>query len=201
MEPDVWSLPDLVAAAAGGDNRAWAALVDRYSGLVISVCRQWRLSEADIADASQTVWLRLVERLGSLREPNALPVWLLTTARNECHRLWRVAKRERPAPVEEETDLADEVQPPPGSDLLRAERDAILHTALAELSPRCRELLSLLITDPPTPYQEISARMSMPFGAIGPNRARCLERLRRSPAVTAWLSDGDMPAASKGRTA
>ncbi|HRK46808.1 MAG TPA: sigma factor, partial [Nocardioides sp.] len=66
----------LVAAARAGDAAAWDALVDRYLPLVTAVIRRLRLSPSDADDVNQTVWLRLVEHLDGLREPQALPGWL-----------------------------------------------------------------------------------------------------------------------------
>lgn len=57
--------------------------------------------------------------------------------------------------------------------------------AFAELPDRCRELLSMLFAEPPASYAEISATLGVPVGAIGPNRGRCLDRLRRSRALAA----------------
>ncbi|HZG95557.1 MAG TPA: sigma-70 family RNA polymerase sigma factor, partial [Mycobacteriales bacterium] len=81
------SLTELVRAAADGDQRAWNALVDRFSRLVWAVARQHRLSEADAGDVAQATWLRLVENLASLREPEAVGGWLATTARREALRV------------------------------------------------------------------------------------------------------------------
>jgi DNA-directed RNA polymerase specialized sigma24 family protein len=67
-----------------------------------------------------------------------------------------------------------------------AERNAALRAAFAELPPRCQRLLSMLISDPPHSYAEIHAELGIPVGSIGPQRARCLERLRRSGALTAF---------------
>lgn len=182
----------LTAAAAAGDAEAWNTLVSRYGRMVYATCRRWRLNDADAADVSQTVWLRLVENLHQLREPEALPGWLLTTTARECGRHYRAQQRERPE------DLAGHLERTPSSDddpvdgdLLRGERDAALRAAFAELPEHCRELLGLLMRPQPIPYADISARLGMPCGAIGPNRARCLDRLRRSPAVRALLADAD----------
>jgi hypothetical protein len=41
------------------------------------------------------------------------------------------------------------------------------------------------MSDPPTPYAEISTRIGIPVGSIGPQRARCLDRMRRSPILAA----------------
>jgi hypothetical protein len=43
----------------------------------------------------------------------------------------------------------------------------------------------LLIEDPPVPYSEISARLGIAVGSIGPTRRRCLNKLGRHPAIAA----------------
>jgi DNA-directed RNA polymerase specialized sigma24 family protein len=129
------SVADLVARARGGDQRAWDAIVERYAPLVWSICRRYRLSGADIDDAGQAVWLQLVDRLDTIRDPAA--------------------------------------------------RHAALREAFSHLPPRCQRLIALLIEDPPLPYAEISARLGLPAGSIGPIRGRCLDRLRRHPAIAA----------------
>src|SRR3712207_8783081 len=78
---DTAEVTDLVRRAVRGDQRAWQEIVDEYGGLVWSVARGFRLSEAQMADAVQTTWLRLVEHLAEIREPERLPGWLRTTTR------------------------------------------------------------------------------------------------------------------------
>jgi RNA polymerase sigma factor (sigma-70 family) len=175
----------LIAAAAGGDEDAWGQIVERYAPLVMSVLARYRLFGADAQDVSQIVWMRLVEHLGDLREPRALPMWLITTTRNECLRLLKSQRRARPFdPLTEDAALeVDDVDVAEG--LLRAERAQALLEAAGELSERDRALLALLTRDPPLPYAEIARRMSMPVGAIGPTRIRILRKLRSSPALVA----------------
>jgi DNA-directed RNA polymerase specialized sigma24 family protein len=74
-------------------------------------------------------------------------------------------------------------------EIIVAERNAALRAAFAELPQPCRELLAMLMSDPSPAYAEISARLGMAVGSIGPTRARCLERLRRSPHLVAVLGD------------
>jgi len=85
------SAADLVTRARNGDKQAWDALVDRYAPLVWSICHRHRLSRADADDVGQSVWLQLVEHLGTVRDPAALPGWLATTTRRECGRVLRAA--------------------------------------------------------------------------------------------------------------
>ncbi|MCZ2860659.1 RNA polymerase sigma factor [Blastococcus sp. VKM Ac-2987] len=178
---------ELVAGAAAGDVECWNRLVQRYTPLLLSVVRRFRLDGSDADDVVQTVWLRLVEQLGRIREAQALPGWIATTARHEC--LHVLDGRRRVAP----TDLADQAwpdgggDPPVDTDLLAAERHEALLAAMAALPERQRALLLLLLHDPPLPYEEISRRLGIPVGSIGPTRARALDRVRSDPTVQALL--------------
>lgn len=179
---------DLVIRARDGDETAWSELVFRYAPLVWSICRQFRLTDAECDDIGQTVWLGLVESLSKLREPAALPGWLVTTTRRECLRV-QDFRRRRPTHELRELDISD-----PGSiddRYARTELESAMREAFAQLGPPCQQLLVLLMQSPPVPYAEITARLGMPPGSIGPTRARCLARLRRSPALAAWIeADG-----------
>ncbi len=191
VETPEHTLAELVHAAAQRDKDAWDEIVVRFHPLVMSVTARYRLREQDAADVSQTLWLRLVQHLSTLREPAALPGWIVTTTRNECLRVLRIRQR---------TGTFDPLLEPPRSrgpaeepsqvdeDLMRDERHDALLGAFAELSGRHRELLELLLADPPVSYAEISERLDIPVGAIGPTRARALQKLRRSPALAALLS-------------
>src|SRR3984893_18222676 len=83
----------LVTSASGGEQGAWHELVDRYAPLVYTICTRYRLSNHDIEDVGQNVWLLLVEQLGKLREPAALPGWLATTTARECLRVVAAARK------------------------------------------------------------------------------------------------------------
>lgn len=179
---------DLVTRARDGDKSAWDELVERYAPLVYSVCRRYRLAPPDIDDVGQSVWLRLVEHLPGLREPAALPGWIATTTQRECFRLIRATSRVEPVDLVETADVPE--QAIAEEEVLRHERGTILRAAFGELSRRCQLLLSLLMQDPPAPYDEISRRLQVPIGSIGPNRARCLNRLRQSPALALLAADG-----------
>ena len=187
---------DLVTRARTGDKQAWDALVDRYAPLVWAICRRYRLSAADAQDAGQSAWLRLVEQLGNLRDPAALPGWLATTTRRECVRVLRGAHHPQAAVlVPDAGNIADEQAEIPEQELLAAERRATLREALTHLPPRGQQLHTLLTHDPPVPYAQISATLGIPVGSIGPMRSRYLHKLRSHPAITALITAdaGTMP--------
>jgi len=182
------AVTDLVARARNGDKQAWDALVERYAPLIWSICRRHQLRTTDADDISQSVRLRLVNRLDRIREPAALPGWLATTTRRECRRVVRTARGSRPVDYALDVEnLPDELARTADQEVLEAERHAALRQAFGALDPFSRQLVALLIQDPPVPYAEISARLGIAVGSIGPYRGRCLEKLRRHPAIAALI--------------
>src|ERR1022692_5168193 len=138
----------LVTRAAGSDQGAWNELVERYAPLVWAICNRYRLSNHDIDDVGQSVWLLLVEQLGSLREPAALPGWLATTTKRECLRILRATRRHDHAGLPPEDQMpSDPDAPMIEEEVLAAERNAALRAAFADLPRGCHELLSMLISD------------------------------------------------------
>ena len=181
----------LVTRARNGERQAWDALVERYAPLIWSICRRHRLEAADAQDAAQNVWLKLVDQLGKIRDPAALPGWLATTTRRECGRILRTARRPHDAGCALAAGtIPDDHAQAAEQDLLAAERHAALREAFGQLPPGCQQLLALLIHDPALSYAEISARLGIPAGGIGPSRRRCLDKLRRHLAITALINAG-----------
>jgi len=180
----------LVRSAAAGDEQAWAGLVDRFSGTVWAVARSHRLSPADSADVSQTTWLRLVEHLGRIEQPERVGAWLATTARRESLRVLRTSGRQVPTDAELDTV-------PTGSEwdvdarLIVAERDRTLNKMMERLPIRCQVLLRFLSADTRLSYRELSEALDMPIGSLGPTRGRCLDHLRRI-AASEGLSVSDL---------
>jgi RNA polymerase sigma factor (sigma-70 family) len=182
------SVDDLVTRAKTGDKQAWDALVERYAPLIWSICRRHRLDDADAGDVGQNVWTLLVDQLDRIRDPAALPGWLATTTRRECLRILHETRVPLTAGhVLDAGNLPDEQAETAQQELLVAERHAALREAFMDLPPSGQRLIALLIEDPPVPYAEISARLGIPVGSIGPTRARYLAKLRRHPAFAALI--------------
>jgi RNA polymerase sigma factor (sigma-70 family) len=174
----VTDVADLVRTAARGDDAAWDSLVETYGGLVWAVARDHGLDHDAAADVSQTTWLRLAEHLHRLDDPARVGLWLATTARNESLRALRGRRRLVPIdPVEVLESPAEAVEP--DSRLIAEELDCSVRLAFEHLSPPCKVLLRTLLAEPAPSYAEVSMALGLPVGSIGPNRLRCLERLRR----------------------
>jgi RNA polymerase sigma factor (sigma-70 family) len=185
------SVNDLVAGARNGDQQAWDALVERYAPLIWSICRRHRLSSADAEDVGQRVWRQLVRQLDKVRDPAALPGWLATTTQRECDTIRRATGRSQPPVRGVDADhIPDQQTGPADQVLLAAERHAALREAFTRLPPCCQRLIAMLIQDPPVPYAQISARLGISVGSIGPSRSCCLDKLRRDPAIAALIDAG-----------
>jgi RNA polymerase sigma factor (sigma-70 family) len=165
--------------AAAGDRRAWDEIVERYAPMVWSICTKFRLSDRDLEDVGQNVWLLLTEQLGKLPEAAApfgsLAEWLAATTRRECLRIVSSARGPQPDEAADDTVIGEEI--------MMAERNAALRAALAELPPPCQPLMGMLVSDPPYSNAEISTALGIPVESIGPRRARCLEQIRESSVL------------------
>jgi len=181
------NLAELTTSALAGDERAWRTLVDTLKGVVWKTLYGFDMSEDDRKDAFASTFFRLYERLGSIREPEKLPGWLATTARNEAHTVLR--RKGKLVPV---ADLP--VGAFTGGDHDEAILDDELHQALrsafTSLPAKAQAVLRLVCADPPIPYDEISQILDMPRGSIGSLRRRYLEQLRRSPHLAPFLQGG-----------
>lgn len=163
----------LLERCRAGDQRAWADLVHEFGPLVFAVARRVGLPEDVCEDVAQATFAALAGNLAALREPGALPGWLVTTARREAIAHSKAATKRRLAPLEHDPRAWDEV---PALETLEAHHR--LRTALGRLGPMCRDLLCALYFEGARPdYKAVAERLGMAMGSIGPTRRRCLERL------------------------
>jgi len=173
------ALTNLVRCAAEGDSDAWNQLVERFAGMVWAVARSYRLNASDAADVSQTTWLRLVQHLHRIEQPERVGAWLAITARHEALRVARQASRQLPIGDHIIIDLVAEDGVSNDDALLANERARELWALVMRLPARCQLILRLLTADPPLSYRDLGEALDMPIGSIGPTRARCLEHLRK----------------------
>lgn len=196
----------LVERCLAGDERAWEALVRRYERLVYAVARSYRLGDEDLADAFQSVFAALLSGLPRLRDPRSLCRWLSSTTERIARAIALRRRREQALEANDPDTLstlaADDG--PVGQDLERLERQTLVRLALSGVGDRCRRLLEALYYEDPQPaYAELSKRLGVPIGSLGPTRARCLERLRRNLDMIApedsGISEPPAPTSLPGR--
>jgi RNA polymerase sigma factor (sigma-70 family) len=170
------STADLLRAADGGQPFAWEELTRRYGRLVRSTVASFRLQEADAEDAVQNTWLRVLERMDTIRDPECLGAWLATTASRECLALIRRGHRELPDDTAGKQLVATEEGP--DATVVAGEARQAVTAAVGELPERRQALIHLLFYRPDCSYAEVSRVTGMPQGSIGPTRRRVLRELR-----------------------
>jgi RNA polymerase sigma factor (sigma-70 family) len=167
----------LLRSAERGEPGCWEEIVRRYRSLIQATVAQFRLDAADRADATQSTWLRLLDKAHTIRDPECIGGWLATTARRECLALIATRNAERATDMEWDDRAASGSSPE--TLVMAADERRTVRAAVAELTEHSGLLIEALFGQQPMSYAEISAGLDMPIGSIGPTRARILRRLRR----------------------
>jgi RNA polymerase sigma factor (sigma-70 family) len=171
----------LVQDCLNGIEDAWLALIDRYKSLIYSVPLRFGLSADDAAEIFQSVCLSLLAELSKIRDPQALPAWLIQVTAHRCSQWQREQQQFQAADDEEmETHVARKSRELSAEQTQEIELEQMLREALAGLSLQCRQLIEMLFYEnPPRPYEEAAAALGLATGSIGFTRRRCLEHLRK----------------------
>lgn len=170
-----WDDTRLVKECLAGNEEAWSGLVEKYKGLIYSIPVKYGLPPQEAADVFQVTCMELLARLPDLREPRALPKWLMQVAHHECYRAKRLQQRVVSRDAEPETPAIAEVL------VRQTEEEQNLREAMAALAPRCRRLIEMLFFETPArPYSRVAAELGLAVGSIGFTRRQCIERLRRA---------------------
>ncbi|MCO1654455.1 RNA polymerase sigma factor [Pseudonocardia humida] len=172
--PATPAVADLLALAGQGDDRAWAEILRRYGDLVRGVTRSFRLQDADARDAEQRTWLRLLENLAAVRDPDRLGGWLATTASRECLRILREGRGTVVSGMDAVPAPVDDVE----QRVVDADTAARLWDIIGGLPPRGRTVMRALFGGEARPYAEVSRITGIPVGSLGPTRARVLDQVR-----------------------
>jgi RNA polymerase sigma factor (sigma-70 family) len=136
------STSELVRAASAGDPGAMERLIDRYASVVWSTVRSVRLADADVHDAVQNTWLRMIEHLGDLRDAERLPGWLVTVARRESLKILRRGRREMVGLEPGVTERGDRATPDTERDVIDRSMHDLLWAQFSELPPAGRHMLT-----------------------------------------------------------
>jgi RNA polymerase sigma factor (sigma-70 family) len=175
-----WDDPRLVKECLAGNEEAWSLLIDKYKALIYSIPVKYGLPPHEAADVFQSTCVELLTRLPKLREPKALPKWLMQVAHHQCYRVKR--QQQRVVSRDAEPDLPDPETPAIAENLVQqTQEEQMLREAMGTLTPQCRRLVELLFFEtPPRPYTEVASELGLAVGSIGFTRQKCIERLRRN---------------------
>jgi RNA polymerase sigma factor (sigma-70 family) len=174
-----WPDPRLVRECLKGNEDAWSALVDKYKNLIFSIPVKYGFSPDDATDIFQSVCLELLSQLPNLRNPQALPKWIMQVTAHKCFHGRR--QQQRTEVTDPNDPKFEQSTPSRAESILReAEDEQNLRQAVAALPPRCQQLIRMLFFEEPArPYQQVARTLGIAPGSIGFIRQRCLERLRK----------------------
>src|SRR5262249_4021128 len=177
--PRTASDAELVKRCLAGQEEAWNELIDKYKALIYSVPVKYGLQPQEAADVFQGTCVELLMRLKDLREPCALPKWLIQVAHHKCYH-WKLQQK-RFMSRDTEVELPDPEVPAVADTLVQqAEEEQMLREAMKNLAPRCKKLLEMLFVETPSrPYAEVANELHLAVGSIGLTRQKCIERLRK----------------------
>jgi RNA polymerase sigma factor (sigma-70 family) len=177
--PRAWSDELLVKECLAGNEDAWSHLIDKYKALIYSIPVKYRLPAHEASEVFQATCVELLKHLPELREPRALPKWLMQVAHHQCYR-WK-QQQQRLVSRDADPDLPTPETPAIAETLIQqTQEEQILRDAMASLSPQCRRLVELLFFETPArPYSEVATELGLAVGSIGFTRQKCMERLRK----------------------
>lgn len=169
----------LVKQCLSGSEEAWSALIEKYKALIYSIPVKYGLPAHEAAEVFQATCVELLTRLPELREPKALPKWLMQVAHHQCYR-WK-QQQQRVVSRDADSDLPEPAVPAIADSLVQqTQEEQLLREAIASLTPQCKRLVELLFLEtPPRPYAEVAAELGLALGSIGFTRQKCIERLQR----------------------
>ncbi len=181
-----WTDTRLVRECVRGNEEAWAALIDKYKRLIFSIPIKCGLSSDVANDIFQGVCLELLSQLPKLREPRALPKWIMQVTSHKCLRQKR--HNQRLEYTDDSDEPIDSEVPPVAEGILReAQEEQSLRQAITGMPPRCRQLVEMLFFEEPArPYKEIAQELGIAVGSIGFIRQRCLDRLKKRLSETGF---------------
>jgi RNA polymerase sigma factor (sigma-70 family) len=174
-----WPDERLVRECCKGNQDAWAALIEKYKNLIFSIPIKFGLSREDAADIFQAVCVELLAGLPQLREPKALPKWLMQTSYHQCLRWKKLRWNLLDDAQGIESEKLSSPEELPEEILYQVQREQSVRETISALPARCHRMVTMLFfEDPPRPYDEVAKELQLATGSIGFTRGRCLKKLR-----------------------
>jgi len=162
---------ELVRRAQTGDREAFGRLAEHHQRAVFRFLVGLVADHHAAEELTQETLLRAFRRIGDLRNPERMRVWLVAIARNLARRWLRRHRRRSVAVLDPQT-------PAPASNPRRDERVAAVTQALARLKPAEREVLVLFEMEGLS-HAEIAAITGATESALRNRLMRAKRKLRR----------------------
>jgi RNA polymerase sigma factor (sigma-70 family) len=182
-----WDDTRLVRECLRSNEEAWSLLIEKYKALIYSIPVKYGLPQQEAADVFQATCAELLVRLPKLREPRALPKWLMQVAHHECYR-WK-RQQQRVVSRDADPDLPEPETPAIAESVIQqTQEEQMLREAMSSLSPQCRRLVELLFFETPArPYADVAKELGLAVGSIGFTRQKCMDSLRRQLDALGFL--------------
>jgi RNA polymerase sigma-70 factor (ECF subfamily) len=163
---------ELVRLVLSGDRDSFAVLVDRYKRGITNFIGASVRAPSDVADLAQETFLRAYAHLGTFNPGlGRFSTWIYHIARNVVRTfLGKSLRRPAAADLGEDRTFEETLADPsreadPAGGVLRAEAEAEVRAALAELPERTRSVLALRYYDN-MEYQTIAQTMGLSLGNV-----------------------------------
>lgn len=179
-----------------GDRQAFAELVDKYKQPLVNYIARTIQDPTEAEDLAQTVFLQVYKAAPRFRPQARFAPWFYSIARNACLNELRRRLRHPAEPLEtfspaedepHERPLPDPQTPPPPQQILRAELEAKVAEALADL-PESQRTAILLYQQQQLSYDEIARVMGCSLVAVKSLIFRGRETLKQR--LKAYLATG-----------
>lgn len=177
LKPQHWTDERLVRECVKGNQEAWSVLIDKYKNLIFSIPIKLGMYQ-EAPDIFQSVCLDLLTDLPKLREPRALPKWLMQICYHKCVRHSRHADNQ--VSLDDADNVKAENVSVPDELFAQLQQEQMLRNVISELSQLCSNLIRMLFFEtPPRPYHAIAEELGLATGSIGFIRGRCLAKLKK----------------------
>ncbi len=169
----------LLLAAQGGDQAAFGQLVRYYQRAIHRLAYGLARNPSDADDLAQETFVRAWQALGRFRVGEPLYPWLSRITVNLAFSLFRRRKRRPEDSIEPMLEAGRQfgTDDDPAEHAVRAERNARLAAAFAELSPDHQAVLALRAVEDLS-YDQIAAVLGVPPGTVMSRLSRARAELK-----------------------
>ncbi len=162
----------LVARAKAGEEKAYAALLNRYRDSIYFMLLKMVNNASDAEDLTIESFGKAFKSLDSYTPTFAFSTWLFKIATNNCIDFLRKKQQTPQVIAQNHDDESDTYEstiqsdtPDPEEIMINKQNIAGLHDVLNQLKPRYKKLIELRYFKEYS-YEEISSKLNIPIGTV-----------------------------------